>query len=181
MKRWSLYLYVILASCVFLSAGCGKRAAIPDEALSSQPPVQAGTTDTASSTDAYETGPAADEEAPDTGISGAQSYLDTVYFDFDSWILGREARETIRRNFEKLEANPAGKVLIEGHTDERGSDAYNLALGDKRAKSVMNYLLNLGLDRERVSVISYGEERPADAGHNEEAWAKNRRAEFMVE
>ena len=79
-----------------------------------------------------------------------------------------------------VETNPRVRVEIEGHCDERGSDEYNLALGEKRAKAAMAYLSTLGVPPEQLSIISYGKERPLDAGQNEESWAKNRRVEFVI-
>jgi len=79
-----------------------------------------------------------------------------------------------------MKKNPGAKVQIEGHCDERGTPEYNLALGQRRADSTKKYLVNLGIDGSRLSTISYGEEKPADPGHNEAAWAKNRRAVFDI-
>ena len=105
--------------------------------------------------------------------------LETIYFDFDKSDLREADREILTRNagimLGKLKAN----VQIEGHCDERGSAEYNLALGERRARSSMKYLVTLGVPAERLSIISYGKEKPADPGHNEEAWAKNRRAQFV--
>lgn len=106
--------------------------------------------------------------------------LKTIYFDFDRYDLRPDARKTLEENAEVLKANPTWKILIEGHCDERGSNEYNLVLGEKRARAAMEYLIRLGIDPNRLSIVSYGEERPADPGHNEEAWAKNRRCEFVV-
>lgn len=106
--------------------------------------------------------------------------LQTVYFEFDSYYLSEEARATLSENAEWMKAHPQLKVLIEGHCDERGTEEYNLALGEKRAKSVRDYLVQLGVPSDALSIISYGEEFPVDARHNEEAWAKNRRAEFVI-
>ncbi|HEX5773022.1 MAG TPA: peptidoglycan-associated lipoprotein Pal [Geomobilimonas sp.] len=108
------------------------------------------------------------------------SALDKIYFDFDSFTLSQAARDTLAKNAEILLKKLSGKVQIEGHCDERGSDEYNLALGEKRAKSAMNYLVTLGVPAERLSVISYGKEKPAEPGHDEAAWAKNRRGEFVI-
>ena len=108
------------------------------------------------------------------------SELDTVYFDFDSFILSPPSRETLTKNSKWLLKNGRVKIQIEGHCDERGSDEYNLALGEKRAKSAMNYLVTLGVPANQLSVISFGKEKPADPGHTEAAWAKNRRAAFVI-
>ena len=104
-----------------------------------------------------------------------------IYFDFDSYVLTGVAQDILMRKAQWLRVNPDASVTIEGHCDERGTNEYNLALGDKRAEIVKAYLVNLGIDAGRLPTISYGEERPVDTGHNEEAWAKNRRAHFVVD
>ena len=106
--------------------------------------------------------------------------MEKVYFDFDQFTLSADARKTLGDNAKYLQANSAVQVVIEGHCDERGSDEYNLALGESRALAAKNYLVSLGINAKRLSVISYGEEKPAVQGHNENAWAKNRRAEFKA-
>ena len=106
--------------------------------------------------------------------------MENIYFDFDQFTLSAEARKTLADNAEYLKANSGTQVVIEGHCDERGSDEYNLALGESRALAAKNYLVSLGVSAKQLSVISYGEEKPAAMGSNEEAWAKNRRAEFKA-
>lgn len=106
--------------------------------------------------------------------------LKKVYFDFDKYELKENAREYIKENAKWLKANRDVRILIEGHCDERGTEDYNLALGYKRAKAVKNYLIRLGIAPERIDTVSYGEEFPEDPRHNEEAWAKNRRAVFVI-
>lgn len=107
--------------------------------------------------------------------------LETVYFDFDKSDLRQDARDALSKNAEALLKKVAdAKVKIEGHCDERGSDEYNLALGERRAKSVAKYLTTLGIKADRISTISYGKEKPAVQGSNEAAWSKNRRAEFVI-
>ena len=106
--------------------------------------------------------------------------MENIYFDFDQFTLSAEARKTLADNAEYLKANSGTQVVIEGHCDERGSDEYNLALGESRALAARNYLVSLGISAKQLSVISYGEEKPAAMGSNEEAWAKNRRAEFKA-
>ena len=95
-------------------------------------------------------------------------------------MLRQADRDILYNNAEYLLKKYKGKVKLEGHCDERGSDEYNLALGENRAKAALNYLLTLGVPAEQLSIISYGKERPVDNGHNEEAWAKNRRVEFTA-
>ena len=103
-----------------------------------------------------------------------------IYFDFDQFTLSAESRQTLGDNAKYLQANSGVQIVIEGHCDERGSDEYNLALGESRALAAKNYLVSLGISPARLSVISYGEEKPAVMGADEEAWAKNRRAEFKA-
>ncbi|MCI0699094.1 peptidoglycan-associated lipoprotein Pal [candidate division KSB1 bacterium] len=104
--------------------------------------------------------------------------LQNVYFDFDKYDLTSEALQTLADNARVLKAYPDARIAIEGHCDERGTVEYNLALGDKRAKAAKDYLVSLGVDASQISTISYGKEQPLDPSHTEEAWARNRRAEF---
>ncbi|MBD3336933.1 MAG: peptidoglycan-associated lipoprotein Pal [Candidatus Eisenbacteria bacterium] len=106
--------------------------------------------------------------------------LQDVYFDFDRHNLRPDALRTMERNAEMLKENPDARVVLEGHCDERGTSEYNLALGEKRARTVESFLRRYGIDGSRLTVISYGEERPFDPGHNEAAWAKNRRVHFVL-
>jgi peptidoglycan-associated lipoprotein len=109
------------------------------------------------------------------------SRFEAVYFDFDKSDLRQDARDVLSKNAELiLKSMPGAKIQIAGHCDERGSAEYNLALGEHRAKSVHKYLTTLGVKAENLSIISYGKEKPAVNGNDEAAWAKNRRAEFVV-
>lgn len=103
-----------------------------------------------------------------------------IYFDFDKAELKPEARDVLKKKAEWLKTNSQFSLRIEGHCDERGTNEYNLALGERRADSAMKFLNALGISGDRISTISYGEERPADPGHNESAWSKNRRDEFKL-
>jgi peptidoglycan-associated lipoprotein len=119
--------------------------------------------------------------AREAAIREAQSQLMTVYFDYDSYTLRPDAQATLRTNAGVIEKYPDVRVQIQGHCDERGSEEYNLALGDRRARAIMDYLVNLGIAPDRLSTITFGEERPVDPGHDEVAWSKNRRGEFVAE
>ncbi len=110
----------------------------------------------------------------------ASKGLVRIQFDFDQYVLTASAKSILVSNGDLLKAAPAVQVLIEGHCDERGSDEYNLALGEKRALATKSYLVSLGVAADRMSVISYGEEMPIDAASTKDAWAKNRRANFKV-
>jgi len=112
-------------------------------------------------------------------VETAQTFGD-VHFDFDRYDIRPEDRTTLNGLADWLVRNSAASLLVEGHCDERGTDEYNLALGERRATAVKDYLAASGVDRARISTISYGEERPLDPGQNEEAWAKNRRGHFVL-
>ncbi len=103
-----------------------------------------------------------------------------IYFAFDSYELNNNAKEILKKKAEILLKYPSVKLVIEGHCDERGTEEYNLALGERRARAAYEYLIMLGIEADRLSIVSYGEERPIDPRHNEEAWAKNRRDEFKI-
>jgi peptidoglycan-associated lipoprotein len=106
--------------------------------------------------------------------------LESVRFDYDKYNLTDAATEILSKNAAILMDNPSIGVQIEGHCDERGTDEYNLALGEKRAIAARDFLVRYGIAKPRISIISYGEERPLDPGHDEDAWAKNRRAGFVI-
>jgi peptidoglycan-associated lipoprotein len=103
-----------------------------------------------------------------------------IYFEFDKSTLTPAAQDSLLKKAAWLRENPDATVTIEGHCDERGTNEYNLALGDRRAESAKAFLIDLGIDSARLTTISYGEERPVDPRHVEEAWAKNRRDHFVV-
>jgi peptidoglycan-associated lipoprotein len=106
--------------------------------------------------------------------------LQDTYFAFDSSAIEPQYRNILKKNADYLMANKNIKVTIEGHCDERGTAEYNMALGQHRADEVKKYLVNLGVAGKAMTTVSYGKEKPIDPGHNEEAWAKNRRAHFEV-
>jgi peptidoglycan-associated lipoprotein len=110
----------------------------------------------------------------------AVAALKEVYFDFDKYDIRPEDAKTLDTNATWLKSNGDNLVLIEGHCDERGTNEYNLALGERRAKSTMNYLVSQGIQANRITIISYGEERPVCTEKTEACWAKNRRANFLV-
>ena len=106
--------------------------------------------------------------------------LEPVFFDYDKHNLSSSAKATLSRNADQLKSATSYSITIEGHCDERGTNAYNLALGEKRAKAAMEYLRSLGVSVSRIQTVSYGEERPFASGSSESAWSKNRRAHFVV-
>lgn len=113
-------------------------------------------------------------------LAEAGGLLKDVNFAFDSSALSTSAQDVLRKNGDWLKSNKKAKVVIEGHCDERGTAEYNLALGDRRARSAFDYLKSNGVSGDQLSTISYGEELPLDPGHDESAWVKNRRAHFTI-
>ncbi len=106
--------------------------------------------------------------------------LKTIHFDFDKYNIRSDQVPLIQANASWLKANPNINIIVEGNCDERGTNEYNMALGERRAKAGKDYLTNLGVNSSRVSTVSFGEERPVNPGHDEEAWAQNRRDDFAV-
>jgi len=111
---------------------------------------------------------------------GDSGGLKMVHFDFDTFSLSEEARTVLKDNAEWLKSHKGIKVQVEGHCDSRGTQEYNLALGQKRADVVRKYLADLGIGSKRLSTLSYGEEKPIDSAETEEAWTQNRRAQFVI-
>lgn len=121
-----------------------------------------------------------DRSQPDVVVGAGVEEMKTVYFDYNAFELSPEGRETLTKNAAWITANAGSTIIIEGHCDSRGSSEYNLALGEKRGQVALRYLKQLGVDASRMQVTSYGEERPADYGEGESAYARNRRVEFTV-
>ncbi|HYY06630.1 MAG TPA: peptidoglycan-associated lipoprotein Pal, partial [Candidatus Limnocylindria bacterium] len=117
---------------------------------------------------------------PSVAEFAARAELEDIHFDFDRYDIRPGDARILDASAAWLRTNPGTLVLIEGHCDERGTDAYNLALGDRRAKAAMDYLVSRGVQSDRITTVSYGEERPLCREHTEACWAKNRRAHFLV-
>jgi peptidoglycan-associated lipoprotein len=113
-------------------------------------------------------------------VAEQKGYLQDAFYAFDESTLSTDAQTALTTSANWLKKNPQYNLLIEGHCDERGTEQYNLALGDRRANSAKDYMVALGVDAGRVRTVSYGEERPFDPGHDEAAWAKNRRAHLVI-
>lgn len=196
--NWNRLWSVILASTLALSlvgSGCAKKQvrqegelASPAQAVEPPAPLKTPVRETPIETRRTETPPArtaADAPAPDKGVRAndmgreTTAGLQRVQFEYDKYALTSTAQDTLKKNAAYLGKNPGMQIRIEGHCDERGTTEYNLALGERRAKAAFQYLIDLGIDPNRMKVVSYGKEIPLDARHNEEAWSKNRRAEFV--
>lgn len=189
MKRSVAALLAGISMTALLVGGCANKEAVKKEE-SVAPVVSAGKQEQAKldeqavSVDRsrdiqpaqYETAQAGSGKSVAAGIK-----FETAYFDFDKSDLRQDTRGVLSKNAEIiLKSLPGAKVQIEGHCDERGSAEYNLALGERRAKSAQQYVTTLGVKAENLSIISYGKEKPAVNGSDEAAWAKNRRAEFVI-
>jgi peptidoglycan-associated lipoprotein len=180
MKRVNRLFGLSMGLCIVLlvlAAGCAKKAAEP--ALETVPPSPKAAP-----------APVPEVPQPEAGVpvEGVKppvpqetvGFDKKIYFDFDKFELKAESVEVLNELAAYLKANPGIKATVEGHCDERGTNEYNLALGERRAKAAYDYLVSQGVDESRLETISYGEEKPVDPGHNEEAWAKNRRAQFVL-
>lgn len=186
----SLFATAAICSIVTLTGCASKEAVIIDQSPSTTAITTPSTSSTAASrtaADVTATGPAMTEvisaddgKADKTDASRSETKLETIFFDFDSFLLNSDARETLSRNASKLEMHRDLRVIIEGHADERGSDAYNLALSEKRAHAARRYVETLGVAPGRMETIGYGEEIPAVTSQGEDAWASNRRVEFVI-
>jgi len=168
--RYSFFAVFTLCLIVALTA-CSKKDVVQDEPAF-------GASGDGSTTTGNESVGSADLGAGDAGTPSGD--LRTAFFAYDSYALGGDAREALKFNANWLKENPSATVQVEGHCDERGTTEYNLALGERRANAAKDYLQKLGVEASRVTVISYGEERPSDPGHDESAWGRNRRAAFVL-
>jgi peptidoglycan-associated lipoprotein len=188
--------HVLIASLLVLGVvltGCAKRPATtqatappptgqatstPGSTAQMQQPGTGSTGPTSSTT--TNPPPAGPTARPTPSEFAAIAELKDIHFDFDKYDIRPGDAKTLDSNAGWLKSNPNHLLLIEGHCDERGTNEYNLALGERRAKSTMNYLVSQGVQASRITIISYGEERPLCTEHTEECWAKNRRAHFLV-
>jgi peptidoglycan-associated lipoprotein len=173
-KHNSKTLALVMLAAAALTVGCASKVPLEDK---KDVPVE-----TRSATGAGGAGgagaPASQVTTVNTGASQGASASRIVYFDFDSFTIRDEYRSLIESNARAVAGNRNRKVVIEGHTDERGGREYNLALGQKRAETVARAMTLLGVNADQVEAVSFGKERPAAQGSDEAAWAKNRRAEI---
>ena len=174
MKKTMFLLLTLIFSMALLS-GCSSTGGPQDgEGTGTEMGEGSGTnTSAAGGGGAWTGSPLEDPNSP--------LYEKVVYFDFDTAEIRPEYVDTLRAHAEYLVNTPSARLVIEGHCDERGSREYNIALGERRADSVKRFLEAEGVSPVQLETVSYGEERPVDLGHNEEAWAKNRRAELVYQ
>ena len=200
MKRNSVcigIMTVIFCISMMLMTGCAKKAVSKDEGLVAGEKKAAAAQSEAAAKKEADRKLAAEQAAAqqkedvkelalkrDAAAAAAaekeQTAFEDIYFVFDKSTIEPEAREILKRLASLLGSNKNYSLVVEGHCDERGTVEYNLALGQRRADAAMKYLVDLGLDKESIKTITYGKERPLDPGHDEEAWAKNRRAHFLT-
>ena len=190
MRTGMTTLIVALSCVLMLAAGCAKKEVVKKEI----PPAETGAV---TPPPAPTPPPVTQEPVKETPIvketvtvtedlsalsedTAASKMFQSIYFEFDSFSLSDTSRDVLTKNAAAIKKNKGLKVQIQGNCDERGSDSYNLALGEKRAKAAYDYLITLGVPATQLLTISYGEERPADPGHDEAAWAKNRRDDFVI-
>ncbi|HEX7230519.1 MAG TPA: peptidoglycan-associated lipoprotein Pal [Candidatus Binatia bacterium] len=162
---------------------CGNPANPPPPTWTAQNPSAASGSSTSAASPVVaksEATPGSSLEALQKGEAAGGGPLKDIYFNFDSADLSQTARAILKDNADWLKSNPAVRVQIEGHCDERGAADYNMALGAKRAQAAMDYLTTLGVAANRMSTISYGEEIPVCREHTEDCWAKNRHARFVA-
>ena len=190
MKHFRGVAFICVAA-VTLVAGCGKKTAAIPTPPAVTPQTQAETTPAvadrrvaAPPTTEEKVAPRYPDAATIAKIEELLARIQDAYFDYNKHALRTDAEQTLKDDAQSLAAilkqYPDYKLTVEGHCDERGSDEYNLALGERRANASRNYLTKAGIEGSRVSVISYGSERPAVQGHDEGAWAKNRRDAFVI-
>jgi len=169
MRKLGIFGLLVLVFCLAMAGGCAKKVA---------------STPTGDSAASAATGAGSgqqgltDEQLRQQAIDKIGA--DRIYFAFDKSDLTDESRQVLTEKADLLKKFKALNLLIEGHCDERGTNEYNMALGERRARAAYDYLSMLGVEAGRLSIISYGEEQPAVPGANEEAWAKNRRCEFKA-
>lgn len=197
-RKWMLLLMLLVLPALLFSVSCAKRAVVAEPTMTEADAAEAARQAQLEQQKALEqerqrkleeerlAAVRAEQlkaEAAQRDQTTAKNRFvnEMVYFAFDDASLDQQAQEVLREKAVWLRDNPDASVIIEGHTDERGTNAYNLALGERRAESVKSFLVNLGVDASRLTTISYGEERPIAFGQTEAAWAQNRRVAFVVE
>ena len=180
-KRWTcnFLVFTLMLSVIVVLNGCAKKVIKEEKVIGQEEEI-------AKAEEALQVQRERDEAAINEEVTKREARLrrefenDNIHFDFDRFSLTDKAKEILAKNASWLLDNPIVKIEIEGHCDQRGTNEYNMALGERRANSVMKYLIFSGVKAERISTISYGEERPIDLRNNEAAWTKNRRAHFRV-
>lgn len=173
-KLWIMTTLLLMIPALLLSVSCAKKTVAVE--------TKSATDTQADSSSEQVVGAAVTVTDTDTDNDGMGSMpmQEDIYFEFDKAALTAAAKESLIRKADWLEKHSTARVIIEGHCDERGTPEYNLALGERRAQSTKLFLVDLGVNPVRLTIVSYGEEQPADPGQTEESWTRNRRAHFAV-
>ncbi len=184
MKRTFIYPALLLSLGLFAASGCAKKEMIKKDemiptARSEHTPTKTAETAAADQSPAPKQAVATNATENQTAPELRRA-LDSIYFSFDSAGLDTAARDILEKTYQTMKGQSGIKLRIEGNCDERGSEEYNIALGEKRAKAAKKYLSTMGIDAGRLSTISYGKDKPAATGHDEAAWEKNRRDDFVI-
>lgn len=180
--KWVL-VPVVMVFFMFFTTSCAKKIAQVETAEVTAPPevseaVDSSQEDEALAAQLQEEQQRAEEDARKAAETAFVE--EKVHFAFNSFVLSNQAVALLNKKADYLRSNPGIRISVEGHCDERGDDAYNLALGQRRAESVKTFLVNMGVEAVRVNTVSFGETRPIAAGRDEASWARNRRAEFVI-
>lgn len=178
----SLSLAAVAAATAVLLSACGSAVKLDENQANANKPAPIANAGSGSTSGVNNGGAATTSVTPvvvdaKSGADADAGLAKVIYFDFDSFVVKDEFKPVVEGNGKSLAAS-GKKAVLEGHTDERGSKEYNLALGQKRAEAVVKSLTLLGVKSEQLEAVSFGEEKPAAAGHDEESWAKNRRVEL---
>jgi peptidoglycan-associated lipoprotein len=173
-KVWLKILVLIFAMGFVFTTGCCKKKPVETQPVAATP-------EKGISEDEMAAKRKAEQEAMLKKAAMQKFVNEDVYFDFDDAAIRTDAKAILKDKAEFMKANPGVAVTIEGNCDERGTEAYNLALGERRAQSIKTFLVNAGIEKSRLNTVSYGEEKPVDPGHNESAWSKNRRGHFRID
>ena len=187
-RNWAFLILLLVIFVAFLAPSCGKKE-IRSEPVMSEEEARRKAEEEARRREMEKQAGVREESLKEEGLREGKERTrlerdifenDDILFEFDSTKLSDEAQQILRNKAEWLRENPRAQVIIEGHCDERGTNEYNLALGDRRAFSAKSFLVDLGIDQSRLTTVSYGEERPLDPRSVEDAWTKNRRAHFVI-
>jgi len=193
MQKKHFLIILLIAACTAMIAGCATKQLTKMEGSSAEQNVssakqqnagenaamQQGNQASGNSTIGYKSTESKNAETSSMNQK-VSSHLQDIHFTFDSYVIEPQYRNILTKDADYLMSNSRVNVTIEGHCDERGTSEYNMALGQHRADEVKKYLVNLGVASKSMTTVSYGKEKPLDPEHNEEAWAKNRRAHFEV-
>lgn len=181
-ERWVAISLTVIVTVLLCTASCSRQAVEPRPISNIGPEVQESVGGSSEETEQVGQ-PEEDElwaEVASREAAGEAFVEEKVYFAFDSSALSDQAQEILNSKAQYLRMNPNITITVEGHCDERGTEAYNNALGEQRAESVKVFLVNLGIGADRLKTASYGEYRPVDRAHDETSWARNRRAQFVI-